>query len=88
MTTWNAADAKRHFAELLSGSATTPQLIQLRGAPTAVLVSYQDYQLQAAVVGQKSVVDWLAELRSLHAEEGDLDVAPRKNRPDPMADWE
>ena len=86
MTTWKAADAKRHFSQVLEGAATGPQLLLLRGKPVAVVVGYEGYVLSTQRVGQKDLSAWLDELKTLHEEEGDLELPARVDRPDPLGE--
>jgi prevent-host-death family protein len=82
MKTWSAADAKRRFARVLKDAATEPQLVELRGKPVGVVVSYQSYTRNKKAFSQKSLARWLEELEPLHDLEGDMELPPRRDRPD------
>ncbi len=86
MKTWSAADAKRRFARILKDSATEPQVVELRGKPVGVFVSYDTFTKNQRAFSQKSLGRWLEELGPLHALEGDLELPPRRDRPDTLGD--
>jgi prevent-host-death family protein len=86
MKTWSAADAKRRFARILKDSATEPQVVELRGKPVGVFVSYESYTRNQKAFSQKSLARWLEELAPLHEQEGDLELPPRRDRPDTLGD--
>ncbi len=86
MKTWSSADAKRRFARILKDSATEPQLVELRGKPIGVFVSYESYTRNQKAFSQKSLARWLEELGPLHEQEGDLELPPRQDRPDTLGD--
>jgi prevent-host-death family protein len=79
MKSWNSAEARRRFATILKGAATEPQLVQVRGKPVGVVVSYESFS-------QKSLARWLEELQPLHRIEGDMDLPVRRDRPDTIGD--
>ena len=84
--TWSAADAKRRFATILKNAATEPQIVELRGKPVGVLVSYESYTRNRKAFSQKSLARWLDELQPLHEMEGDMELPPRRDRPDTIGD--
>ena len=84
MTTWKAADAKRHFSQLLEGAARSPQLVLLRGRPVGVVVGYEEFILTKKGQGEKDLSSWIDDLKALHAEEGDMELKDRGDRPDPF----
>lgn len=88
MKTWSSADAKRRFARILQDSATEPQVVELRGKPVGVFVSYESYTRNQKAFSQKSLARWLEELGPLHEQEGDLELPPRRDRPDTLGDDE
>ena len=89
MHTWNSADAKRRFSEVLHGTATEPQLLLLRGKPVGVVVSYESFTKNQEAAGEKSLSQWLADLSALHDVEGDMETPPRHDRVDPFGEnWE
>jgi hypothetical protein len=58
----------------------------LRGRPVGVVVSYESYTRNQKAFSQKSLARWLEELKPLNELEGDLDVPPRRDRPDTVGD--
>lgn len=89
MNEWNAADAKRRFAQLIRSSQTSPQIVELRGSPVSVVVSYECFVRSGSPFREKTAATWLAELGALHTAEGDLDPPVRQNRTDQFGDvWE
>ena len=90
MNTWTAADAKRRFAKVLHDSANAPQILLLRGKPTGVVVSYESFIRSKKIEEGKSLSQWLLALSELHAtENGDMELPPRLDRPDPFGEnWE
>lgn len=89
MKAWSSAEAKRHFAQLLQGSQETPQVIELRGKPVGVMISYDTYSRHQTLASPKTLADWLADLQQLHAAEGDFEPPRRTDRAHPLGkDWE
>ena len=86
MKTWSAAEAKRRFSRLLKDAATGPQLVESRGKPVGVVVSYESYTRNQKAFSQKSLARWLEELLPLHDLEGDMELPPRRDRPDTVGD--
>ena len=86
MKTWSSADAKRRFATILKNSATEPQVVEVRGKPVGVVVSYDSYTRNQKAFSQKSLAWWLEELGPLHELEGDLELPPRRDRPGTVGD--
>ena len=76
MKTWSAADAKRRFARLIKDAMTEPQLVESRGKPVGVVVSYETYTRNQKVFSQQSLARWLEELKPLHDLEGRYGTAP------------
>ena len=70
MKTWSAAEAKRNFSRVLKDAATGPQLVESRGKPVGVVVSYESYARNQKAFSQKSLARWLEELLPLHELEG------------------
>ncbi|MDY6049052.1 MAG: type II toxin-antitoxin system Phd/YefM family antitoxin [Corynebacterium sp.] len=46
MTTWQVQEAKQRFSEVLRQSVEGPQIITRHGKPTAVVLSYSDYEAE------------------------------------------
>jgi prevent-host-death family protein len=86
MKTWSAAEAKRRFSKVLKDAATGPQLVESRGKPVGVVVSYESYTRNQKAFSQKSLARWLEELSPLHELEGDMEPPPRQDRPDTVGD--
>jgi len=86
MKTWRAADAKRRFARILKDAMTEPQLVESRGKPVGVVISYESYTRNQKAFSQKSLARWLEELRPLHDLEGDVELPLRRDRPDTVGD--
>lgn len=86
MKTWSAAEAKRRFSSVLKNAANEPQVVELRGKPVGVVVSYESFTSNRKAFAQKSLVRWMEELQPLHELEGDLELPVRRNRPDPVGD--
>ena len=86
MKIWSSADAKRRFAKILKDATSEPQLVESRGKPVGVVVSYESYTRNQKAFSQKSLARWLEELEPLHDLEGDMDLPLRRNRPDTVGD--
>ena len=86
MKTWSSADAKRRFATILKDLATEPQVVELRGKPVGVFISYESYTKNQKAFSQKNLAGWLEELGPLHDQEGDPELPPRRDRPDTVGD--
>lgn len=86
MKTWSAADAKRRFAQVLKDATSEPQLIESRGKPVGVVVSFESYIRNQKAFSQKSLARWLEELKPIHDLEGDVELPARRDRPDTVAD--
>ena len=86
MKTWSAADAKRRFSRILKDSTNEPQVVELRGRPVGVVVSYESYTRNQKAFSQKSLARWMEELKPLHDLEGDMELPLRRNRPDTVGD--
>lgn len=88
MNAWKASDAKRHFAEVIQGAASAPQLVLLRGEPVGVVVSYDAFTESQHIVGKKSIEQWLEDLPRLNEIEGEMALPLRQDRADQFgADW-
>ena len=74
------------FSRLLKDAATGPQLVESRGKPVGVVVSYESYTRNQKAFSQKSLARWLEELLPLHDLEGDMELPPRRDRPDTVGD--
>lgn len=88
MKTWSAADAKRRFSSVLKEALSEPQVVELRGKPVGVVVSYESFARNRKAFSQKSLTLWIEELQPLHELEGDMEPPVRQNRPDTVGDGE
>ena len=88
MKVWKAAEAKRRFSELIHSAAEAPQLVEVRGKPVSVVVSYDRFAKDSHLSAENTVAEWLEQLAELHEQEGDPDVAQRQNRREQFdGDW-
>ena len=89
MTSWNATDAKRHFAEVVSAAERTPQIVTKRGKPVSVVLSYERFLANQEHHRERSVAQWLQELRTWADSEAEPDMPERTDRSDQFGDrWE
>jgi prevent-host-death family protein len=83
---WNIADAKQRFSEVVKQAVAEPQLIYNRKRLVAAVIDADDYQAFKAWSEQRatrSLGDELAELRQLLQEEDyELTLPPRTTRAD------
>ncbi|MCA1755182.1 MAG: type II toxin-antitoxin system prevent-host-death family antitoxin [Spirochaeta sp.] len=88
MKVWKAADAKRRFSELIHSASEAPQLVELRGKPVGVVVSYERFTKDSHLSAEKTVAEWLKQLAELHEHEGDPELAERSGRREQFdGDW-
>jgi prevent-host-death family protein len=82
---WNIADAKQRFSELVRQAVAEPQLIYNRKRLVAAVIDAEDYQAFKAWSEQRaarSLAEEMAELRQLMQEEDyELTLPPRSTRP-------
>jgi prevent-host-death family protein len=82
---WNIADAKQRFSELVKQAVAEPQLIYNRKRLVAAVIDADEYQAFKAWSEQRaarSLADEMAELRELMQEEDyELPLPPRSTRP-------
>ena len=93
--TWNIANAKQQFSEVVRLTAQEPQAIYNRDKPVAVVISATDFeafkqwQIERK---QPSLTELFDEIRAVLAAEGEdgIEVPPRVNRPSPFddPDWD
>lgn len=86
MKTWNATIAKQHFAGIIKDSEKEPQIVENRGKPVSVVVSYEKYKKSIQLQEKQSVSDWLAELKTINETESDIPEIIRNDREQP--EWE
>ncbi len=89
--TWNIANAKQQFSEVVRLAAQEPQPIYNRDKPVAVLISaqdYEDFKQWQAQRKQPSLSELFAEIRAILAAEGEdgIEIPPRTDRPNPFDD--
>lgn len=83
-----AADAKRRFSQLIHSAAEEPQLVELRGKPVGVVVSYDRFTKDSHLSAEQTVEEWLEQLAALHEQEGDPEVVQRSGRREQFdGDW-
>jgi len=80
VTDWNAADARRRFAQLLHDASVGSQVVMLRGKAVGVMVSYDSCTSNRKAFAEKSLARWLEDLAPLHDLEGDVDLPTRRSR--------
>ncbi len=93
--TWNIANAKQQFSEVVRMSAEAPQTIYNRDTPVAAVISAGDFESfkrwQAERDGP-SLTEQFAQIRAILAAQGEdgIEVPPRTNRPNPLddPDWD
>ncbi|TVR70896.1 MAG: type II toxin-antitoxin system Phd/YefM family antitoxin [Spirochaetaceae bacterium] len=86
MKSWNATDAKRHFAEVISEAEQEPQVVTKRGKPVSVVVSYERFLANEMHHRERSVGQWLEDLRTWSDLEADPDTPERTSRGDQFGD--
>ena len=86
MKIWQATKAKQHFAQIIDAVQDEPQLVERRGEPVGVIISYQDYKNTKSLHEKKSFGKWLAELKSINETEEEMDEIERFDRAQP--DWD
>lgn len=78
---WNIAQAKQRFSEVVRLTAEEPQVIYNRSQPVAAVIGAKDFEAFEAWKKQQApetVASAFAELRRIAAEEGyELDIPPR-----------
>ncbi|HEY6507441.1 MAG TPA: type II toxin-antitoxin system Phd/YefM family antitoxin [Vicinamibacterales bacterium] len=83
---WSVATAKAELSRLLRSAQRTPQVIETRGQPVAVVMSFDDYRSLAERerrLGRwKSFLDLSAGLRAQGG--ADLEIPVRHLRPSPF----
>ena len=86
MKTWQATMAKQHFAQVIDSVKEEPQLVERRGEPVGVVISYQDYLNSKSLQERKSLENWLSELKSINENEEEMSDIVRSDRKQP--DWD
>jgi len=89
--TWNIANAKQQFSEVVRLSAEEPQAIYNRDKPVAVMVSaaeFEEFRKWREQQRKPTLVELFAEIRAVLAAEGEdgIELPPRTNRPSPFDD--
>lgn len=89
MNSWNATDAKRHFAEVLSRAEEAPQVVTKHGKPVSIVLSYESFLASREHHRDRSVDRWLQDLRAWVDSEAEPDIPERTSRRDQFGDeWE
>jgi prevent-host-death family protein len=86
---WNIAEARQRFSEIIRRSAETPQLIYNRNRLVAAVIAAEDYrafQAWSEQASARTIAAEFAELRQIMREEDyELNLPPRSTRPDAFA---
>ena len=86
MKTWDSTNAKQHFSAVLNSSMVEPQIVERRGKPVSVIISYDNF-LKSKIVNEKqSITGWLNELNNINGTEEDMPDVLRADRSQP--DWD
>ncbi len=94
--TWNIANAKQQFSEVVRLTAEEPQAIYNRDKPVAVMISadeFEEFKQWKSQRKRPTLAQQFDEIRALLAERGEdgIEIPPRTNRPNPMDEpgyWE
>ena len=89
--TWNIANAKQQFSEVVRLTAEEPQTIYNRDRAVAVLVSadeFEEFRQWRAQRKGPTLLEQFAEIRAILAADGQdgIEVPPRSDRPNPLDD--
>ena len=89
--TWNIANAKQQFSEVVRLTAEEPQAIYNRDKPVAVMISaeeFAEFSRWKAERKRPSMLELFAEIREILAAEGEdgIEIPPRTTRYNPMVD--
>lgn len=84
---WNVASAKAGLSHVLASARRSPQVIEKRGEPIAVVVGMEQYARLAEGERRRSRWRRFLELSAALREEGGIDLAipQRTERPSPFA---
>lgn len=90
---WSVAEAKAKLSEVLARAKRSPQVIESRGEPVAVVLSLHEFdRLKAASAGPRKtgMQLWLEQVESMKRDgDMELQLPPRQSepmRPDPFED--
>lgn len=87
---WNIAQAKQRFSDLVRQTAAGPQLIYKRKRLVAAVIDAQQYrafQEWSQQAGGRTLADEFAELREILSGQDDtLDPSPRSTRPNALVE--
>jgi len=85
---WSVAAAKAELSRVIAQSSMAPQIIEKRGQPVAVVVSFADYQLAVGEGGTLRGSKWqgfLEKSRELRVRGGAvIELPARESRRDPF----
>lgn len=90
---WNIAEAKQHFSEVVKLAVAEPQAIYNRATLVAAVVGAEEYRAfeewRHRQAPSRTLADDFAQLRQLLLEEGiadGLELPPRSERPNAFAE--
>lgn len=87
---WNIAQAKQQFSEVVRLTAEEPQLIYNRSRCVAAVVdaeTFKAFEAWRKQTSQKTLGQWFAELREIAAGDPDpIPTVPRTSRPNAFAE--
>lgn len=88
MNEWKISEAKARFSEMVSRVGEEPQLILHRNRPVAAVVGLDDLEALRTYRRQSERPSMSALLEAVRgiADEGDLELPPRRDRAEP--DWD
>lgn len=94
--TWSVVETKAKLSEVLKRAALEPQVIESRGEPVAVVLSFEEYMALKARSGEAGgktespMGRFLRASEALRRETGgvDLELPPRTDRANPLIDDE
>ena len=89
--TWNIANAKQQFSEVVRLTTQEPHAIYNRDKPVAVMVSpeeFEQFKQWKAERERPKMAELFDEIRAILAAEGEdgIELAPRTTRYNPMVD--
>jgi len=86
---WRVAEAKQRFSEVLRAAQDEPQPVYKRNDLVAAVVSgetFEEFQEWRKRRLSRTLAEATEELRRLVAEEGDLEIPDRRDRPNAFLD--
>lgn len=86
---WSVGEAKQHLSEVLEASQSNPQIIENRGKPKSVLISFTEFKSFIEFKTQnshRSVNDIIDSILALKDEGPEFPDIPRQDRLTPFDD--